>query len=181
MGFFSSLASGAIGALGGFLAGGPAGAVAGGIGGLALAPDTETQIVQKGATTRQFGESASQQVVRLANEQAAQTQLAVIQAGGAPAMIAAAGLKNRIMTVVQTISPAGVVIRSKTLEGAPFLMRKDFVTLKRTQKLIRVAARRLGSRGSSKKDLDHAEQDGLIKGLLAAGDKTSTALALLDD
>jgi len=180
MGFFSDIVGTAVGALGGFVAGGPAGAVVGGLAGLSQA-GTETQIVQKGATTRQFGETASQQVVRLAGEQAAQTQLAAIQAGGAaPLMIATGGMKNKIMTVVQTINPAGVVIRTKVLDGAPFLMRKDFVALKRTQKLIRMAARRLGGRKLSKRDLDHAEQDGLIKGLLAAGDKTSTALAIID-
>jgi len=107
---------------------------------------------------------------------------AQIAANVAAAGAGGVGMKNRIQTVVQTLSPAGLVLKEKILSGAPFLMRKDFVALKRTMKLIRVASRRLGTgKRMTKAQQEHAERDGLIKGLLAAGDNTSTALALLDD
>jgi len=60
-------------------------------------------------------------------------------AQAAPSLVALAGdraMKNRISTVVQTIAPDGTIIESKVLEGAPFLMKKDFVTAKRVRKLI---------------------------------------------
>lgn len=61
-----------------------------------------------------------------------------------PVGVAVPGLmKNRISTVVQTIAPDGRVIESKVLEGAPFLMKKDFVTAKRVRKLISKAKNKI--------------------------------------
>lgn len=44
-------------------------------------------------------------------------------------------MKNTVRTVVQTINPAGQVIRQEIFPGRPFLMQKDFTIAKRVIKL----------------------------------------------
>ncbi len=51
--------------------------------------------------------------------------------------------KNRVQTVIQTINPAGKVIKTVTQAGRPFLMQKDFTIAKRVIKLAAAAAARI--------------------------------------
>jgi len=52
-------------------------------------------------------------------------------------------MKNRVITIVQTLAPDNSVIRQKILEGAPFLMQKDFQIARRVIKLSAKAAARI--------------------------------------
>jgi len=71
--------------------------------------------------------------------QAGQFAAQEVQAG----QIAALRGKNRVMTTIQTINPAGQVIKSVTRQGRPFLMQKDFTIAKKVIKLAAQAAARI--------------------------------------
>lgn len=43
---------------------------------------------------------------------------------------------SRTFTMVITVDPEGNIIRRKTLKGSPWLMRRDFMTMKRVLKTI---------------------------------------------
>ncbi len=81
------------------------------------------------------------------------------------------GQKNRIETRVLTISPDGVVVDTKILEGAPWLMRKDFVIMKRVIRTLTKGEKRVPrKRTRSTKDAEElALMKGLVKGLIASG------------
>jgi len=57
--------------------------------------------------------------------------------------VGVARMKNRVITRVQTLNPQDQVIREKILEGAPFLMQKDFQVARRVIKASAMAARRI--------------------------------------
>lgn len=185
MGFFSKFATALAGGAVGFLTGGPLGGIAGATG--ALAAPTLT-----GARTRVGG--AQQRGIALAGETFLQTTQRKIAAGTEPLALAAAArraalvtgqvrLKNMVQTVVQTIAPDGTVIREVVLEGRPFLMRKDFVILKRTLKMIAIADKRVPRarrRGLKERD-ELNELQGLVKGLIAGGDRTAARLINIDN
>lgn len=46
-----------------------------------------------------------------------------------------AGASNRTRTIVQTIDPAGTVVKQQVLRGSPHLMRRDLLTAKRVFRL----------------------------------------------
>jgi len=178
--FFKSLTTAAVGAAGGFLTGGPAGAVAGAVGAV-----TATNILTP--TTAVGG--GVQRGTQLAGETATQAIRRRVAAGGEPLIQAAIArgavvprLKNMVRTLVQTIAPDGTIIREVILEGRPFLMRKDFVTLKRTLKLISAAEKRIPrARRRGQKDRDELnELQGLVRGLIAGDNPTARALTVID-
>ncbi len=67
-------------------------------------------------------------------------------AGGIQASVSAGTvgrMKNRVVTIVQTLAPDGTILRQKILEGAPFLMQKDFQIARRVIKLSAKAAAKI--------------------------------------
>jgi len=128
-----------------------------------------------------------------ATVQQQQAAVAAAVASGIPPAVAAAnltasitgttvggGMKNKVITKVQTFNPAGVMIGEKIMPGSPFLMRSAFVNLKKTQKLIRTAKKQLPTgRSGAKQDEKIAQLEGLIQGIIASGhDSGHAALAL---
>jgi len=80
-------------------------------------------------------------------------------------------MKNFVRTIVQTIDPSGKVVRQETLDGAPWLMRKDFVVMKRVLRTLESGEKKVPRRTSKspKKDKDLATALGMLKGLMASG------------
>jgi len=89
--------------------------------------------------------------------------------GGAPR--AEGGSKNRTETRVLTIAPNGNIIEIKILEGSPWLMRKDFVIMKRVIRTLSRGEKRIPKkRTRNVKDQEElALMKGLVKGLIASG------------
>jgi len=112
-------------------------------------------------------------------------QIAANQAAAAAGVTIGGGMKNKVVTKVQTFNPAGVMIKEKILPGSPFLMRTAFVNLTKTMKLIRVAKKKLPSgRSGAKQDEKIAQLEGLIQGIIASGDHhghAALALTQLND
>jgi len=186
MGFLDTIKSVLGGAIAGGLTGGPLGAAVGAtgafIGGAAGVPAVQTtaaaltQGVSPAGAILTGLPAITGPIVAQALPGIAQ---AVLPSGQVVPQVM--GMKNVTQTIVQTLNPAGQLIRQVILRGRPFLMRRDFVNLKRTMKLIRQANARLGGRrAATKKQKEEAEQLGLLKGLAVAGNETATALAVLD-
>ncbi len=101
---------------------------------------------------------------------------------GATRARARGGMKNRRDTIVRTIAPDGTVLDREFLEGAPFLMNKDIVQLKRTIALIQKADERLPrprQRGIAQgKEL--AKLKGQLQGLLAVASASGRAVQVID-
>jgi len=172
MGFLDTALGLLAGAAGGFVAGGPAGAIAGGLGSLGglQTPALATGGVTAGAITpavvTALATQSPQEIAR-AN--------AVLAAGLQPTGL----MKNMVQTIVQTIAPNGSIVRSTILKGRPFLMNSDFVVLKRTLKLIGIAEDRIPrprTRGTKAK-VEQAHTQGMIEGLVSAGNPTARLLA----
>jgi len=85
--------------------------------------------------------------------------------------VARGGTKNRIETRILTIMPNGTVINVKVLDGAPWLMRKDFIIMKRVIRTLSRGEKRIPKkRTRSTKDAEElALMKGLVKGLIASG------------
>jgi len=158
MGFMDVLISAGTG----FLLGGPAGAVAGGIaafaaegedeaakpmlsntsltkasGGTAAAPaPAEQTLLQK------IGSAISGGAAAVAGEALAPEVTAAVTKGG----FACPTNKNRVRTIIQTISPAGKVIRQSIEKGRPFLMNRDIVIAKRVFRTVAKVSGRLPKR-----------------------------------
>jgi len=160
MGFFDDLLKVALPAVIGFATGGPAGAIAGGIGGL-IAPDAPEP--SKIASTTPSSTSLtlpSRAAVQAAAPGGIGTALSSIALGGLPQAIlgasavlspaaaaaAVTGGKNVVVTTVTTFNAAGQAIKQKQLAGRPFLMNKDIVTAKRVFRTIQKASGRLPRR-----------------------------------
>lgn len=88
---------------------------------------------------------------------------------GPPAALG--GSKNRLETRVLTVAPNGTVINVKVLDGAPWLMRKDFIIMKRVIRTLTRGEKRVPrKRTKSTKDAEElALMKGLVKGLIASG------------
>lgn len=81
------------------------------------------------------------------------------------------GMKNRVETRVITIAPDGGIVDTVILEGAPWLMRKDFVIMKRVIRTLSRGEKRIPRKTTrSTKDAEElALMKGLVKGLIASG------------
>ena len=81
------------------------------------------------------------------------------------------GMKNRIETRVLTVAPNGTVLNVKVLDGAPWLMRKDFVIMKRVIRTLSRGEKRIPRKRtkSAKEAEELALMKGLVKGLIASG------------
>lgn len=162
MGFLDNIISGLGGAAVGFLTGGPAGAVAGGVAGFA-AGDTDTP-AQPTASTALTVPSAATTALKPTATVAPPGGITVgkvlqtLALGPVPLLAAVAtgvldppsaavaarmGGKNRVVTTVSTVNPAGQIIKQVNLAGRPFLMNKDLVIAKRVFRTIQKASTRL--------------------------------------
>jgi len=171
MGFFDKALGALVGAAAGFAVGGPGGAIAGGLGSLAPSPAAAAPVVATGIAAGVA--SAITPALRQST-----AELAAIQAVATPG--AATGFqKNITRTMVQTIAPNGTVVRSTILKGSPYLMRSDFVILKRTLGLIQDAEQlipRPRTRGQ-KAAKEQAHTKGMLEGLVAASSPTQALIA----
>jgi len=89
-----------------------------------------------------------------------------------PKLLAATGrLKNIVMTTVETIAPDGTIVDSEVLKGSPWLMRSDFVIMKRVLRTITAGEKRIPRKSvkSRKAEKELALMSGVVKGLLASG------------
>ncbi len=80
-------------------------------------------------------------------------------------------MKNVVQTIVQTIAPDGKLVRQETLEGAPWLMRKDFVVMKRVLRTLAAGEKRVPrkSTGTPGKDKALAKAQGMLQAFMALG------------
>jgi len=160
MGFFDTLLTAVGGGVAGFLTGGPVGAAVGAAGGLLSGGDEPSKIAQTRpalSNTSLTGASATppggiiNTLSGIATQQipGAQALLGLETAVTAREQIAAAGAvagmagKNRVITTITTINPAGQIVKQKQEPGRPFLMNKDIVTAKRVFRTITKASGRL--------------------------------------
>lgn len=190
MGFLDKLLSGLGGAAVGFATGGPAGAIAGGIGGLlAEDEDPSTAVATMKPSNTSITRATTAPDTRLTTPSTASKLLSGLVLGplplGALALSeraeAAAGLaaipgggKNRVITTVSTINPAGQIIKQKQLAGRPFLMNKDIVTAKRVFRTIQKASGRLPRRTVKEgktKQLTDAVMDKALSNVITDGGK----------
>lgn len=136
-GKFLTTAAPAVTALG---VGGVVGAVA-----TALVTDPAVPAVAALTTGTPKAQAAALTSLGLTPAQVAATRAGLaVSAGAAPAVAGAVvRMKNISITTVQTINPAGQIVKQVVLAGKPFLMRKDFVTAKRVIKAIRKAGTKI--------------------------------------
>jgi len=171
MGFFDTVLTTLSSAAAGFVVGGPGGALAGGLGSLTGTPTAAAATAVSGLTA---GAITPAVVTALATPTTRELAAIAATTGGPTGF-----MKNITRTTVQTIDPSGKVVRSTVLKGSPYLMRSDFVILKRTLALIADAEERVPrprTRGQKAK-LDQAHTKGLLEGLVSAGHPTAALLA----
>jgi len=160
----------------GFLAGGPAGAAVAGVS--ALGGVGETGLTSGLGSLGTAGAGLIQTGTAAENLAASQSLALTGSSAAVVPGVAPGFMKNITRTTVQTIAPDGRVVRSTVLKGSPFLMRTDFVILKRTLKLIGIAEERVprprtrGQKAAKKQ----AHTQGLIEGIVSAGNSTAAAL-----
>lgn len=96
---------------------------------------------------------------------ASQTAAARRTAGRVQALEMAAG-KNRVQTVIQTVNPAGQIVKQIIKKGRPFIMANDFTIARRVIKLAAQAAARIPKKrvpqGISAQ-ITHAVKDKVLK------------------
>ena len=78
-------------------------------------------------------------------------------------------LKNVTQTIVQTIAPDGKLVRQEILEGTPWLMRKDFVIMKRVLRTLASGDKRVPRKTSRspKKDKALAKAQGFMEAIIS--------------
>jgi len=78
-------------------------------------------------------------------------------------------MKNFVRTVVQTIAPDGALVNQEVLEGSPWLMRKDFVVMKRVLRTLASGDKKVPRKTtrSPKKDKALAEAQGFMKAMVS--------------
>jgi len=129
---------------------------------------------QKGAQALGIGE-ADEPAKKAAVETAAGTSLAKVGATQAVASgvgaITGVRMKNEVRTIVETLNPANQVIRREILAGRPWLMRTDFVVMKRVLRTLDTGNEKVPRKTtkSPKKDKDLAKALGMIQGMIACG------------
>lgn len=109
-----------------------------------LFPDEPEKAIESAATAAVGGAAATPAgTAKDLLFQAAQATIAGVPAPIGPVLpsaipvdiVAPGGLKNVVMTTVRTIAPNGTVVRTETMKGRPFLMKKDIIAAKRVFKL----------------------------------------------
>jgi len=158
MGTLDKILAGLGAAAVGFLTGGPVGAVAGALGGISAEDEAQKQIAGPMKLSPTSLTGASKQLLAETQPGTISKVLSTLALGPLPLGLLAAqesaeraaGVpggavsgKNRIITTVSTINPAGQVVKQKNLEGSPFLMNKDLVTAKRVFRTIAKASGRM--------------------------------------
>ena len=80
-------------------------------------------------------------------------------------------MKNIVRTIVQTINPAGKIVNQDILEGSPWLMRKDFVVMKRVLRTLASGNEKVPRKTSRTpgKDKDLAKAQGMIQAFMSLG------------
>jgi len=158
----------------GFLAGGPAGAAVAGVS--ALGGVGETGLTSGLGSLGTAGAGAIQ--TGTAAENLAASQRLALTGSSMITGVPTGFMKNITRTTVQTIAPDGSIVRTTVMKGSPYLMRSDFVILKRTLALIADAEERVPrprTRGQ-KAAKEQAHTQGLLEGIVAAGNPTAALL-----
>lgn len=158
MGFFDTLLTAVGGGVAGFLTGGPVGAAVGAAGGLLSGGQEPSKIAQTRPALSTTGLTAASAVAPSGGLVNTLAGIATQQIPGAQALLgletavagreqiaaaaAVAGMagKNRVITTVTTLNPAGQIVKQKQLAGRPFLMNKDLVIAKRVFRTIAKAS-----------------------------------------
>lgn len=83
---------------------------------------------------------------------------------GSGTRAALGGSKNRIQTEILTINPAGQVIGREVRDGRPWLMRTDFVVMKRVLRTLSAGNKRVPRKVTRSRQ--QAEELAMVKGLV---------------
>ncbi len=81
-----------------------------------------------------------------------------------PTREATGGGKNRVQTEVLTIAPNGTIVNAQILEGRPWLMRKDFVIMKRVLRTLSAGNKRVPRKVTRSRQ--QAEELAMVKGIV---------------